>query len=938
MVDMRTDQELMGAYCDGGDQSAFAELYSRYAKLVYSVCFRCLRNNADAEDATTACFVVFMKRIQGLRARPKLSAWMFWCATGVSMDAVRARQRRMHHETEAGKMNEDVAGNQFEELLPVVEREIARLPARQREVLVLKYYEGLSGLQIATQIQRSERTVMYDITRGISNLRLRLKHAGLDMPADQLDSRLGSTALLLPVPAILMGRLAELAGGSGVAGGAAELAEGMLRSMLWTRIRTATAIAASVVIVGGIGVAVAQVAAGGPNGGSPAASRNATNPPAVLAIEAKPAPVNQYNGMQEREEIFEFAEKPKVTKTADKWVITFASKGNCDATVAILDKGGKILRHLASGVLGANAPHPFQQGSLAQKIEWDGLTDDFKKASSGCRVKVGLGLQARFERNIWFDPYDTVETKWADRTGKVFSGKDADGNWLVLAGVHFQIGFFSPFGRVYDKNGKYLRTFWPPQAKDLEKSNACKLLTTKWGDQSPYLGSYSFNTINGKLDSNAILAFAGATDIKEGRPAEVPRATVEPFAHMWRPHDMAVDTVNERIVVRGRMFDGKTGEPLPGNMGGGGADLAFGWDGLLYTTEDTGPMRIRRQEFPGGKPVPFKENADKDGKLITGAFGNGRGFNDGLDIAPDGKIIVGVASTILDGEPFTSPKATQLWAMGAGGFYFSRVTKSLELGLKIIPEKGPGGTGGGRIVSIFDGNGKLIANNAVQGGSVGHGVFMDRDGSIYMAMGAMLPSGQRTLDGLKDGPAFPFGSGGASIVKFRGLGGKYPVGEIFWSGKGGLPNDFGASKPGQPPKDATGIQLEFEHHGRWPQLVAVGGLWAYGGMSNMSGDQCNCAFARFHLDRWARSWVPANQVCSVMVIDSNGNRVMRIGRYGNVTDTEEDINTKKGDGIRFAHVRGVLASDTALYAHDYPNRRILKAALFYAAEEIVPAP
>jgi hypothetical protein len=41
----------------------------------------------------------------------------------------------------------------------------------------------------------------------------------------------------------------------------------------------------------------------------------------------KPVPVNPYNGMQEREEVFEFTEKPKVTKEGYKWVITFASKG-----------------------------------------------------------------------------------------------------------------------------------------------------------------------------------------------------------------------------------------------------------------------------------------------------------------------------------------------------------------------------------------------------------------------------------------------------------------------------------------------------------------------------------------------------------------------------------------------------------------------------------
>jgi hypothetical protein len=90
------------------------------------------------------------------------------------------------------------------------------------------------------------------------------------------------------------------------------------------------------------------------------------NSPPAPPVEGKPAPVNEYKGMQEREEVFEFSQKPAVKKDGDKWVITFASKGKCDATVTILGPDGKVVRRLASGVLGVNAPYPFQQNSLGQ--------------------------------------------------------------------------------------------------------------------------------------------------------------------------------------------------------------------------------------------------------------------------------------------------------------------------------------------------------------------------------------------------------------------------------------------------------------------------------------------------------------------------------------------------------------------------------------------
>ena len=73
------------------------------------------------------------------------------------------------------------------------------------------------------------------------------------------------------------------------------------------------------------------------------------------------------------------------------------------------------------------------------------------------------------------------------------------------------------------------------------------------------------------------------------------------------------------------------------------------------------------------------------------------------------------------------------------------------------------------------------------------------------------------------------------------------------------------------------------------------------------------------------------------MLDSNGNRIARLGRYGNVDDTEADVKEKK-DGLRFAWMRAVAISDAALYVCDHGNRRILRAGLSYAAEETAPLP
>ena len=59
-----------------------------------------------------------------------------------------------------------------------------------------------------------------------------------------------------------------------------------------------------------------------------------------------------------RESVFEFTEKPVITRNGDTITIGFTTKSLCDVTVAVEDAQGRIVRHLASGVLGPKAPEP----------------------------------------------------------------------------------------------------------------------------------------------------------------------------------------------------------------------------------------------------------------------------------------------------------------------------------------------------------------------------------------------------------------------------------------------------------------------------------------------------------------------------------------------------------------------------------------------------
>jgi len=155
-----------------------------------------------------------------------------------------------------------------------------------------------------------------------------------------------------------------------------------------------------------------------------------------------------------REEVFEFAQKPVVTRSGDRVTISFESKGFCDATVAVEDAQGRIVRHLVSGVLGPKAPEPFQKNALKQAVVWDGKDDRgyYLDDKDSLSVRVSLGLQPQFERTLYWSPkkrYGSLPIPVA-----------------APEGVYLGDGKGVDFIRLFDHEGGYVRAVYPfPSAK-----------------------------------------------------------------------------------------------------------------------------------------------------------------------------------------------------------------------------------------------------------------------------------------------------------------------------------------------------------------------------------------------------------------------------------------------------------------------------------------
>jgi RNA polymerase sigma-70 factor (ECF subfamily) len=146
-----------------GDRAAFEELYRRFARPVLAMARRQLGDTGRAEDATQETFAAVWRSARSYRQeRGSASAWLYAVARHAIID--RARQRP---EPAAEAPDERVELNW---LAWRVHAALERIPERERVVLELAYWSGLSQSEIASYLDVPIGTVKTRTRAGLARL------------------------------------------------------------------------------------------------------------------------------------------------------------------------------------------------------------------------------------------------------------------------------------------------------------------------------------------------------------------------------------------------------------------------------------------------------------------------------------------------------------------------------------------------------------------------------------------------------------------------------------------------------------------------------------------------------------------------------------------------------------------------------------------------
>ena len=263
-----TDGQLLEFFINQRDEAAFAVLVRRHGPMVLGACRRVLSNHHDAEDAFQATFLVLVRKADSIVPRGMVANWLYGVAYRTALKArtilakqrVRERQVKEMPEPEAAE-----AEHCWRDLQPLLDQELSRLPDKYRVAVVLCDLEGKTGKETARQLGCPEGTVSSRLARGRTMLAKRLTRYGTVLSGGSLALAMAGKASACVPTAVVSStiRAASLfAAGKTVATGlisanATALTEGVLRAMMLTKLKFATAVLLAVgVLGGGLGVAL----------------------------------------------------------------------------------------------------------------------------------------------------------------------------------------------------------------------------------------------------------------------------------------------------------------------------------------------------------------------------------------------------------------------------------------------------------------------------------------------------------------------------------------------------------------------------------------------------------------------------------------------------------------------------------------------------------
>jgi RNA polymerase sigma factor (sigma-70 family) len=250
----RDDIALLREFAATESESAFAALVERHVNLVYSTALRSVGGAHIAQEITQAVFILLARKAKSLGAKTVPAGWLYQTTRLTAANFLRGEIRRQKREQEAymqSTLNES-GPEVWPQIAPLLDDALAKLGERDRNAIVLRFFENKSLREVGTALGAGEDAVKMRVNRALEKLRKFFTKRGVTLSAAAIAGAVSANSVHA-APVGLATTVSAVAVAKGAAAGVSTitLVKGTLKIMAWTKMKTGVVAGAAMLLAAG---------------------------------------------------------------------------------------------------------------------------------------------------------------------------------------------------------------------------------------------------------------------------------------------------------------------------------------------------------------------------------------------------------------------------------------------------------------------------------------------------------------------------------------------------------------------------------------------------------------------------------------------------------------------------------------------------------------
>lgn len=180
---MNQEELQLVSLCQKGDSEAFGRVYDLYLPKIYNFIYYKTNHRETAEDLTSKTFFKALEKIETFspQKNASFSSWIYMIARNTVIDHYRTNKNNLDindfFDLHSGENQEEAVHNK--NVLSEVQKKLTELSPEQREIVILRVWEGLSYKEIAQITNKSESSSKMAFSRAIGKIRKEISFEAL---------------------------------------------------------------------------------------------------------------------------------------------------------------------------------------------------------------------------------------------------------------------------------------------------------------------------------------------------------------------------------------------------------------------------------------------------------------------------------------------------------------------------------------------------------------------------------------------------------------------------------------------------------------------------------------------------------------------------------------------------------------------------------------